>query len=127
MLKGKCILLGVTGGIAAYKSCTLASLLCKAGAEVHVCMTENAVRFVTPLTFETLTKNPVVTSNFIRETPYEVQHVALAQKADLVVVAPATANILAKAACGICDDALSTMLLSTKAPVLYVPAMNCAS
>lgn len=126
MIKDKHIAVGVSGGIAAYKSAGLVSLLKKAGAEVRVCMTENACRFIAPLTFETLSKNPVITDTFSRETPYEVSHVALGKWADLAVVAPATANILAKAACGLADDYLSTFLLAAKYPVLFAPAMNSA-
>ena len=126
MIKDKHIAVGVSGGIAAYKSAGLVSLLKKAGAEVRVCMTENACRFIAPLTFETLSKNPVITDTFSRETPYEVSHVALGKWADLAVVAPATANILAKAACGLADDYLSTFLLAAKCPVLFAPAMNSA-
>ena len=126
MIKDKHIAVCVSGGIAAYKAAGLVSLLKKAGAEVRVCMTENACRFIAPLTFETLSKNPVITDTFSRETPYEVSHVALGKWADLAVVAPATANILAKAACGLADDYLSTFLLAAKCPVLFAPAMNSA-
>lgn len=123
-LEGKNIVLGVTGGIAAYKACELASRLRKAGAQVYGIMTKNACEFVAPLTFETLTNHPVVTDTFARPETWEVEHVALAKRADLFVVAPATANILAKMACGIADDMLSTTLLATRAPVLAAPAMN---
>ena len=123
-LQGKHIVLGVTGGIAAYKSCVLASRLRKAGAVVHVIMTEHATRFVAPLTFETLTNQPVVSDLFARPSTWEVEHIALAKAADLFVIAPATANILAKMACGIADDMLSTTVLATRAPVLAAPAMN---
>lgn len=126
MIKDKHIAVCVSGGIAAYKAAGLVSLLKKAGGEVRVCMTENACRFIAPLTFETLSKNPVITDTFSRETPYEVSHVALGKWADLAVVAPATANILAKAACGLADDYLSTFLLAAKCPVLFAPAMNSA-
>lgn len=126
MIKGKHIVVGVTGGIAAYKAAMLVSLLRKKGADVHVCMTENACHFITPLTFETLSANRVVTDTFSRETPYEVEHVALAKLADLIVVAPATANILAKAANGIADDFLSTLLLAARGKVMFAPAMNTA-
>ena len=125
-MRGKNIVLCVCGGIAAYKSASLASSLVKLGAEVFVCMTENAQKFISPLTFETLTKHAVTTDTFDRSTPYEVSHIALAKRADVVVVAPATANMLAKAACGIADDYISTLLLATKAPTLFVPAMNTA-
>lgn len=123
-LEKKTIILGITGGIAAYKACTLASALRKKGAAVHVIMTKNATRFVTPLTFETLTNHPTVTDTFARPETWEVEHIALAKAADLFVVAPATANIMAKLACGIADDMLSTTVLATKAPVLLAPAMN---
>ena len=123
-LDGKCAVLGVTGGIAAYKACELASRLRKAGADVFVIMTENACEFVRPLTFETLTNHPVATDTFARPETWEVEHIALAKRADVFVIAPATANILAKMACGIADDMLSTTVLATKAPVLIAPAMN---
>ena len=123
-LNGKCVVLGVTGGIAAYKACEVASRLRKAGADVFVIMTKNACEFVQPLTFETLTNHPVVTDTFARPETWEVEHIALAKRADVFVIAPATANILAKMACGIADDMLSTTVLATKAPVLVAPAMN---
>ena len=123
-LDGKCAVLGVTGGIAAYKACELASRLRKAGADVFVIMTKNACEFVRPLTFETLTNHPVVTDTFARPETWEVEHIALAKRADVFVIAPATANILAKMACGIADDMLSTTVLATRAPVLIAPAMN---
>ncbi len=120
------VVLGVTGGIAAYKACEVVSRLKKAGTEVHVIMTENACKLVAPLTFQTLSGNPVVVDTFAQPVAYEVEHIALAQKADLFVIAPATANILAKMAHGIADDMLSTTVLATKAPVLAAPAMNTA-
>ncbi len=123
-LTGKTVVLGITGGIAAYKACELASRLRKAGAETFVIMTKNACEFVAPLSFETLTNHPVVTDTFARPETWEVEHVALAKKADVFVIAPATANIMAKMACGIADDMLSTTVLATKAPVLVAPAMN---
>ena len=126
MINGRHIALGVTGGIAAYKSAALVSMLKKAGAHVHVCMTKNACEFITPLTFETLSGNRVITDTFSREVPYEVDHVALAKQAELVVVAPATANIIAKAANGIADDFLSTLLLAASCKVVFAPAMNTA-
>lgn len=126
MISGKKIALCVSGGIAAYKACYLASSLVKAGADVRVCMTKNASEFVSPLTFETLTKNAVITDSFSRETPYEVTHISLAKFAELVIVAPATANIIGKAANGIADDFVSTFLLANNAPVVYAPAMNTA-
>ncbi len=122
----KNIVLCVTGGIAAYKACVLASSLVKEGANVKVAMTENATRFVAPLTFETLTKNEVVTDTFDRTTPFNVKHVSLAKFADLVIVAPATANIIGKYANGIADDFVSTFLLAVAVPVFVAPAMNTA-
>lgn len=124
MLSGKSVVLGVTGGIAAYKAAEVVSRLKKLGAEVDVIMTKNATQFVTPLTFETLSARPVTTDTFLREGSWEVEHVALAKKADLMLVAPATANLLAKLAHGLADDMLTTTLLATKAPVLLAPAMN---
>ena len=121
---GKEVVLGVTGGIAAYKSAEVVSRLRHLGINVNVIMTKNATEFVAPLTFETLSANPVVTDTFNRPERWEVEHVALAKKADVFVIAPATANILAKMACGIADDMLSTTVLATKAPVLVAPAMN---
>ena len=123
-LTGKTVVLGITGGIAAYKACELCSRLRKAGAETYVIMTKNACQFVAPLSFETLSNHPVVTDTFARPETWEVEHVALAKKADIFVIAPATANIMAKMACGIADDMLSTTVLATKAPVLIAPAMN---
>ena len=123
-LTGKEIVLGVTGGIAAYKSAEIVSRLRHSGANVHVIMTRNATEFVTPLTFQTLSANPVVTDTFAAPEYWNVEHVALAKLADIFVVAPATANILAKMATGIADDMLSTTLLATKAPILVAPAMN---
>lgn len=124
VLTGKTIVLGVTGGIAAYKSCEVVSRLRKMGAQVCVIMTKNACEFVTPMTFETLSNNPCVTDTFARPERWEVEHVALAKRADLFVIAPATANIMAKMATGIADDMLSTTVLATRAPVLIAPAMN---
>ena len=118
------VVLGVSGGIAAYKACEIVSRLKKAGADVYVIMTENARKLVAPLTFQTLSKNPVAADTFAPPVAYEVEHIALAQKADIFVIAPATANILAKMAHGIADDMLSTTVLATKAPVLAAPAMN---
>ncbi len=118
--------MGVTGGIAAYKSANLASLLKKAGAGVDVVMTEAATRFVAPLTFETLSGNAVTTDLFSREKPWEVEHIALAKKADIAIVAPATANTIAKLACGIADNMLTTTLLACTCPVVIAPAMNTA-
>ena len=123
-LEGKNVVLGVTGGIAAYKACELVSRLRKAGAQVYVIMTQHACQFVAPLTFETLSNHPAVTDTFARPETWEVEHIALAKRADVFVIAPATANILAKMAHGIADDMLSTTVLATKAPVLVAPAMN---
>ncbi len=125
-LKGKHIVLGVTGGIAAYKACDIASRLRKKEAHVHVIMTEHACEFVRPLTFETLTNEPVVTDMFRRDKPWEVEHVSLAKLADLFIIAPATANIMAKTAAGIADDMLSTTILAARCPMLFAPAMNSA-
>jgi phosphopantothenoylcysteine decarboxylase/phosphopantothenate--cysteine ligase len=124
MLKEKTIVLGVTGGIAAYKAVELLRLYVKAGAEVFVVMTKSACEFVTPLTFQTLSGNPVHTELFNLYQEREIGHICLADRADLIVVAPATANIIGKVAGGLADDLLSTTLMATKAPVLFVPAMN---
>lgn len=124
MLKGKEIVLGVTGGIAAYKAVELLRLLTKAGANVHVIMTRGATEFVTPLTFQTLSMNPVSTSLFNLISEREIGHISLASRADLFVIAPATANIIGKLAGGIADDMLTTTIMATKAPVLIAPAMN---
>ena len=126
MLKGKTVLLGVTGGIASYKSASLASLLVKAGAQVHVLMTENANNFINPITFETLTGHNCVTDTFDRNFEFNVEHVALAKKADLVMIAPATANVIAKLAHGIADDMLTTTVLACRCPKIIAPAMNTA-
>ena len=123
-LTGREIVLGVTGGIAAYKSAEVVSRLRKLGANVHVIMTKNATQFITPLTMETMSNNPVVWDTFERPATWEVEHIALAKRAEVFVIAPATANIMAKMACGIADDMLSTTVLATKAPVLLAPAMN---
>ncbi len=124
MLKGKTIVLGVSGGIAAYKAAALCSMLVKQHATVHVVMTKNATEFIAPLTFETLSNNRVSVDTFDHNRPHEVEHVSLADQADLLVIAPATANILAKAAHGIADDMLSTTILACDCPKLAVPAMN---
>jgi len=124
MLKGKHVVLGVTGGIAAYKACEVVSRLRKLHAEVDVIMTENATKLVQPLTFETLSNRPVCIDTFSRIESWDVKHISLAQKADIMVVAPATANMMAKLAHGVADDMLSTTLLATKAPILLAPAMN---
>ena len=124
MLKDKTIVLGVCGGIAVYKSVELLRLLVKAGASVHVIMTKSACEFVTPLTFQTLSGHPVHTELFNLLQEMEIGHIALADRADLFIVAPATANLVGKVAAGIADDLLTTTLMATKAPVLLVPAMN---
>ena len=110
----KRVLLGVTGGIAVYKSVTLVSLLVKAGIDVVVVMTDSACKFVTPLTFETISKNRVITDMFARDFPYEVEHISLAKSADVAVVAPATANFVGKVASGIADDMLTTTFMACK-------------
>ena len=122
--KQKTVLLGVTGGIACYKSAMLASGLVKAGYNVEVILTENATQFIAPLTFEQLTGNHVAVDTFDRNFPHKVEHIALADKADLVVIAPATANVLAKLAHGLADDMLTTTVLACTCPKLAVPAMN---
>ena len=123
-LTGRHVVLGVTGGIAVYKVCEVVSRLRKSGANVHVIMTKNATEFVAPLTFETLSNTPVVTDTCARPETWEVEHIALAKRAEVFVIAPATANCLAKMACGIADDMLTTTVLATKAPILVAPAMN---
>lgn len=124
ILTGKNIVLGVCGGIAAYKSCTLVREFVKRGANVDVVMTANATQFVTPLTMETLSNNPVSVDMFATHDHRDVEHVSLAKKADLFVVAPATANVVGKYANGIADDMLTTTLMATTAPVVICPAMN---
>jgi phosphopantothenoylcysteine decarboxylase/phosphopantothenate--cysteine ligase len=123
-LRDKRIILGVSGGIAAYKAVELLRLLTKAGAEVHVIMTRAAQEFVTPLTFQTLSSNPVHTELFNLIAEREIGHISLADRADLFIIAPATANAIGKIACGIADDMLTTTVMATKAPVLIAPAMN---
>ncbi|MBM7552814.1 bifunctional phosphopantothenoylcysteine decarboxylase/phosphopantothenate--cysteine ligase CoaBC [Thalassobacillus pellis] len=124
MLKGKKIVLGVSGGIAVYKASALTSKLVQAGAEVKVIMTDSAQNFVTPLTFQALSRNPVYTDTFDEKDPRYIAHIDLADWADMFLIAPATANILGKMANGIADDMLSTTLLATEAPVYIAPAMN---
>ncbi|WP_145413900.1 bifunctional phosphopantothenoylcysteine decarboxylase/phosphopantothenate--cysteine ligase CoaBC [Paenibacillus xylanexedens] len=124
MLNGKKIVLGVTGGIAAYKAATLCSKLVQKGADVHVIMTASATQFITELTLQTLTRNAVYTDTFDEREPAVVSHINLADMADLVLVAPATANVIAKMAHGMADDMLTTTLLATTAPVMIAPAMN---
>lgn len=124
LLKGKSVVVGVCGGIAAYKVVDVVSRLKKLGAEIDVIMTGNAQKFVTELTFRSLTHRPVVTDMFEMPSQWDVRHISLATKADLFVIAPATANIIGKLASGIADDMLSTTIMATKAPVIIVPAMN---
>lgn len=123
-LKNKTILLGISGGIAAYKSAALTSMLVKSGAEVRVIMTEHATNFINPITFETLTGHKCITDTFDRNFEFKVEHVSLAQKADAIIIAPATANIIAKIAHGLADDMLTTTFLASKAPKIIAPAMN---
>jgi len=124
MLKGKSVVLGVTGGIAVYKAVDIVSRLRKKGAEVNVVMTKNAQQFVTPVTFQALSNNPVVTDMFDEPKTWDTEHISLAQKADVFLIAPATANIIGKMIGGIADDMLSTTVMATKAPVIVAPAMN---
>ena len=124
MLKGKTVVLGVTGSIAAYKAANLASMLVKLHADVHVIMTKNATNFIHPITFETLTNNKCLVDTFDRNFQYSVEHVALAKKADVMMIAPATANVIGKLAGGIADDMLTTTALACTCPKLIAPAMN---
>ena len=124
MLKGKHIVLGITGSIAAYKIAFLASILKKQHADVTVIMTQNATKFITPITFETLTGNKCLVDTFDRNYQYHVEHVALAKQADVLLVAPATANVIAKAAHGLADDMLTTTLIACQCPKIFAPAMN---
>ncbi|MBI2338838.1 MAG: bifunctional phosphopantothenoylcysteine decarboxylase/phosphopantothenate--cysteine ligase CoaBC [Deltaproteobacteria bacterium] len=123
-LNGKNIVLGVTGGIAAYKSCEIVRLLTAEGADVHVVMTKGAIQFVTPMTFQALSRNTVRTDIFSLTEESEMGHIQLADKADLILIAPATADFIARVAHGICDDLLSTVVCATKALVIFAPAMN---
>ena len=120
----KCVVIGVTGGIAVYKALDVISALRKKDIEVHVIMTESASKFVNPLTFQSISQNMVVTDMFAEPKAWEIQHISLAQKADLMLIAPATANVIGKISNGIADDMLSTTVMATKAKVLIVPAMN---
>lgn len=124
MLQGKTVLLGVSGGIAAYKSASLASALVKLHAEVHVIMTEHAAEFITPMTFETLTGHKCMIDTFDRNFSFEVEHISLAKKADAIIVAPATANVIGKFAHGLADDMLTTTMLACQCPKIIAPAMN---
>ena len=124
MLKDKTVILGITGGIAAYKAADLASKLTQAGAKVETVMTEAAMEFITPLTLRNITRRPVVTDMFEMASEYSEEHIALAEAADVVIVAPATANTIAKLAAGMADDMLGCGVLATGAPILIPPAMN---
>lgn len=124
MLNGKTIILGISGGIAAYKAATICSRLVSLGAEVHVMMTESAAKFITPLTLQTLSKNPVHIDTFEERNPEVVTHIDLADRADAILLAPATANVIAKLAHGLADDMLSTTMLAATCPIVIAPAMN---
>lgn len=123
-MKGKTVVLGITGSIAAYKMANVASALVKRGADVHVIMTENATKFIHPITFETLTNHKCLIETFDRNFQFHVAHVSLAKQADVMLVAPASANVIGKMAHGIADDMLTTTVLACKAPILVAPAMN---
>ena len=118
------VVMGVTGGIACYKAADVVSRLKKEGIEVDVIMTQNACHFVDPLTFRTLSKNPVVTDTFATPEAWKVGHVALAEKADVMLIAPATANVIGKVASGIADDMLTTTIMASRAKIVFAPAMN---
>lgn len=124
MLTGKKVVLGITGSIAAYKMAKVASMLVKQNCDVHVIMTESAAQFITPVTFETLTKNPCLTDTFERLTPVEIHHIVLGQTSDLILIAPASADVLGKMAYGIADDLLTSTVVAASCPVLIAPAMN---
>ena len=124
MLKGKTVVLGVTGSIAAYKMANVASMLVKMHADVHVIMTQNACQFITPVTFETLTGNKCMVDTFDRNFQFHVAHVSIAKKADVVLVAPASANVIGKLANGIADDMLTTTVMACTCKVIVAPAMN---
>lgn len=124
MLRSKCVVIGVSGGIAAYKTANLVSDLVKHGVKVHVIMTKNATNFITPTTFEVLSGNKCIVDTFDRGFTFEVEHISLAKKADLILIAPATANIIAKLSAGIADDMLTTTVLAAKCPILVAPVMN---
>ena len=123
MTSPRCVM-GVTGGIAAAKASSVASMLVKAGVDVHTIMTRAACEFVTPLTFRTISGNPVTVDMFAEPDQWNVKHVSLAQSADVFLVAPATANLIGKVASGIADDMLTTTIMATRAPVIIAPAMN---
>lgn len=124
MLSGKRVVLGVTGSISAYKMANVASMLKKMNCDVHVVMTENAEQFITPVTFETLTKNPCLRDSFIRTNPVDIHHITLGQTADVILVAPASADVIGKMAHGIADDLLTSVIVAATCPVLVAPAMN---
>lgn len=124
MLKGKTVVLGITGSISAYKMANVASALVKEGADVHVVMTQNATNFINPITFETLTKNKCLVDTFDRNTQFHVAHIELSQKADVIMIAPATANIIGKLAGGIADDMLTSMAVAATCKIIVAPAMN---
>ena len=124
MLKDKNIVLGICGGIAAYKSCEIISLLKRAGAKVDVIMTKNATEFITPLTISTLAKSRAIVDSFDIPENYLPEHISLAKKADLFLIAPATANIIGKVANGIADDMLSTTIMACNSQIVFAPAMN---
>jgi phosphopantothenoylcysteine decarboxylase/phosphopantothenate--cysteine ligase len=124
MLKNKTVILGITGGIAAYKAADIASKLTQAGAKVETVMTDAATKFITPLTLRNLTGRPVVTDMFDMASEYSEEHIALAEAADVLAIVPATANSIAKLAAGISDDMLGCLVLATEAPVIVAPAMN---
>jgi phosphopantothenoylcysteine decarboxylase/phosphopantothenate--cysteine ligase len=124
MLKNKTIILGITGGIAAYKAADIASKLTQAGARVETVMTDSATRFITPLTLRNITRRPVITDMFEMTPEYSEEHIALAEAADVILIAPATANTIARLAAGIADDMLGCIVLATEAPVIIAPAMN---
>ena len=124
MLRSKCVVIGLSGGIPAYTTANLVSDLVKHGVEVHVIMTKNATNFITPTTFEVLSGNKCIVDTFDRDFTFEVEHISLAKKADLILIAPATANIIAKLSAGIADDMLTTTVLAAKCPILVAPAMN---
>ena len=124
MLSNKTIIVGVTGGIAAYKACDVVSKLKKLNANIHVIMTESACEFVQPMTFQTLSNNFVINDMFKEPKTWEVEHIELAKKADAFLIVPATANFIGKLAAGIADDMLTTTVMATRAPVIIAPAMN---
>ena len=124
MLKGKTVVIGITGSIAAYKMAGVAHSLKKMGADVHVIMTKNALNFINHITFETLTSNKCLVDTFDRNFEFNVEHVSLAKKADIFIVAPASANVIGKISSGICDDMLTTTLFAFNGPKLIAPAMN---